>query len=453
VNGWVVLGSMGATQYDIIFVLPAVIVDASQRWYVRIKTVALDGTLVPDGVEVFAGVWYLTGAGQGYVFGGPYDLSFIVKGTPGATSYNYRVLATTDTGFSILSNVLNVPNGPAVLSTTDYIQLFYGAGPGYIDFDIFREKGGVYTFVHSIRNSNDLMYNDVGAAGQSAAGWPSAPGNIPFAYAETSRAVIGTFGGVWVYSDFTLNVPPSYDKSTALQQYLRVGLTQPTATDRQVGFDRFWFSTSFNVWAPDVIRLSDGSTPTPSTAPTAGNQGGGGGISAPPPIPGSGGPNCVALDTPVKLERKGWRQFRNVRIGELRGDLLKGDLRAPYIALDKKLGTVGGFHRITTRNGITLRCSADHPLILDLKSKKRIRAASVVPGMRLAAWAKGRKVMTTVTHNEYVPLPLEVGTFMLRHQTGMCRDGHGLYIAGESAKKDRGLYMSNTKNPHERLDL
>jgi hypothetical protein len=43
-----------------------------------------------------------------------------------------------------------------------------------------------------------------------------------------------------------------------------------------------------------------------------------------------------------------------------------------------------------------------------------------------------------------VPSPVEVGTFTLRHPSA--RDGDGLYIAGHSKQRDRGLFCHNNKS-------
>jgi hypothetical protein len=453
VNGWAEIGSDGA-QYDLVAHLPAKIVSPGQRWYVRFQLGALNSTLLPAAVQAFAGFWHKTSGSEGWVQGGNFTLSHEIHGTPGSQSIDYRVLAKTDSGVSVLSDILNVPNAPDVLSTSDYVKLFYDAGPGFITFEIHRKIGAAFSHVYTVRNSSDLQYNDVGIVHVGGVqGWPAVTDSAPRAYAETKNLRVGSFGQVWQSNDLQIVVPSTYDFSETEPDglFLRVGLTAPTAVNRHVGLDRVWLSTTYNEWAPDVLRLPDGSSPVPSISPTSGFQGGGGGVFE-PPQGGSGGATCVRLSTPVLTVQRGrnvFRAFKSCRVGER----LRGESRLPYVATAKRQGTVSEFYVIKTANGVTVECSLDHPFVTDLVTRKTVEARHLEAGTRLAAWARGRKTYTKVSSVKLVPKPTEVGTFTLAHSGGEFAEGAGLYVAGRSKGKDRGLYCHNIKRDTEAVLL
>lgn len=444
VNGWVEIGATG-TQYDIAIQLLSKLVGPGQRWFVRVRVAALDPAIVPANVQLYAGVWEKTATGQGWVTGGAFTLSHEIKGLPGSQSIDYRVLAKTDSGVSILSNVLTVANAPDDLSETDYVKLFYNAGPGFIEFHVFKKVGGLYQKVHVVRNSTDLQFNDIGSPGSPEPGWPADPGNAPRAYAETRNLKIAAAGAVWGANDLTISIPSTYNFSLTNNdgQFLRIGLTAPTGIDRHIGIDRIWFSTTYNEWAPDLIKLSDGTAPIPSISPTQGSQGGGTGVTE-PPDPGTGHPTCIVTTLPVLVRderRLRFQRFSTVQVG----DEIKGEHKLPYVALRKPGGAVSEYYVIETANGIVYECTADHRLVVDLERRTFIEARQVKVGMKLASWVKSNHKMTRVTGVRLIPRPAEVGTFTLRHSGGLSPDGEGMYIAGRSEKMDRGLFSSNVK--------
>lgn len=446
VDGWGIIGAEGATQYDIVVQMPAKVVGGSQRWYVRIKLASLNSAFVPSNVEASAGFWHKHGGSEGYIEGSAFDLDYEVVGVPGSTSIDYRVLAKTDSGVSILSNVLTVPNAPDTLSASNFVRIFHAAGPGFITFEIYRKLGGVFYHLFTIRNSTDLYYNDDGQVriGQ-VAGWPVEPQNKPQAYAETRTVRVGAFNGAWRTNDLTIEVPAGYDYSQTDSDglFFRFGLTNPTGVDRHVGFDQIWLSTTNNAWSPDPpIKFSDGSTAIPSISPTSGSQGGEVGVTEPFPG-GSGGGTCIVTTLPVLMKGGRFKQYRNVELG----NKVRGEHREPYTVLAKPQGTAAEHYLFKTANGITYDCNGEHDLLRDWSERVFIKAKQLKVGTRLPAWVKGRKTYTIVKSIQFIPEPVEVGTFVLRHSVE--RDGHGIYIAGRSKLMDRGLPSSNVKRGGE----
>lgn len=446
VNGWIVIGALGATQYDIAVQLLSKLVGPGQRWYVRFRLVALNAALVPDGVQVFAGIWQKTASGEGWVQAAQsFQLHYQVIGKPGTHVLQYRVLAKTDSGLSILSDVLNVPDGPALVSPANYIKVFYDAGPGFIEFQILRKDGGAYAKIGVVRNSTDLQFNDIGTAGTPESGWPADPGNAPRAYAQSSNVLIAPFGSTWGANDLTIDVPSTYDFSQTLPdgQFLRFGLTAPPAVAGHIGMDRIWFSTTFNTWAPDVIRLPDGTSPIPSISPTSGNQGGGGPVIV-PPRGGGGGPTCILTTLPVLVQSGRVTKFKPFSMTGV-GDRLGGETKLPYQVLRKRLGMSSEYLVLRTKNGIRYECNGEHRLVLDVERRIFKKASSIEIGDQIPAWVRGRIRLTTVISKHLVPESCEVGTYVLRDMSGVHADGEGLYVAGYSREHDRGLLCSNVK--------
>lgn len=292
VIGYVEMGSSpGKDQYDLIVPLRRKLVAPGERWFCLFRILSLDPTPVPVDVQAHIGLWVRNGASEDYATGSDFVLTYQVVGTPGSTSINYRVLARTDSGVEILSTILNVPNAPDVLSASDYIKIYHNAGPGFFDFQVYREVGGVFAVIAVVRNSQDLQTSDVGQSRQPATGWPVVSGASPLAFAQTRTLRIGSYNGSFQNNQLLVQIPSSYDQSATDNdgQFLRFGLSAPTAVDRHLAVDKFWWSMTLNEWSPDTIPVfSDGTTALPSISPTSGNPGTGTGVSN-PPDPGSGG--------------------------------------------------------------------------------------------------------------------------------------------------------------------
>lgn len=449
VDGWAAIGGVaGSDQYDVGNQLLSRLVQSGDTWFVLFRCGALTNDIVPADVQAYFGLWEKRAASEGWAAGGPFTLQYENK-YPGAALTEYRVLAKTDSGVSILSNVLSIANGPNVLAPATPIKLFYiaAANSGFIEFDIIRKRAGVYSFLYSIRNTVDFQFNDVGDAGQAASGWPVEPDNAPRAFAQTRTLKIGAFGGAWQLNELKIKVPSTYDFSQSVTQYLRWGLTAPTAVNRQIGIDRLWFAPTFNEWGPDALAaFADKSYPVPSTSQVSGVQGSGGGVFE-APDPGSGGGTCILTRVPVLVRRKGRTCFRQYRTTLAVGEQIPGHRRVPYLTLRKRTGTVAEYYVIKSANGITYPCNARHELLLELDPNVYIQAQQVEAGKtKLMSWVNGRRRKTLVTSKVLVLKPAEVGTYVLGDPTGEVSQGRGVYVAGYSKKKDRGFFGSNVKN-------
>jgi hypothetical protein len=457
VAGWIELGGeTGADQYDIAIRLLGKIVKQSEIWFFLFRCVSLTADVVPADVQVDVGLWQI-GATEGYATGDNFAIQAIIHGEPGSVNADYRVLAKTDSGVSILSEILNVPNVPDVLSDQpdgNRVTIFFNSvsNAGFIEFQIYKEVGGVFAFLFAIRNSVDLQYHDVGNAGQPATGWPAA-GAAPLAYAKTRTLQVGPFGGAWSLNRMSFLVPPAYNYADTDSdgQVLRFGLTAETAVNRQIGIDYLFFSTTLSKWAPDVMSpFADGTYPVPSISPTSGVQGTTGGLGD-PGDPGSGGDTCILTRMPVLVKRydshrpgrRAARAFIPFR-KTYESDQPVADRL--YDIMRKRFGSAAGYYAIRTKNGILYECNARHELAIDVERRDFIQAQQVKVGMKLPSWVNGKVRMTTVTEIEFLPVPADVGTYVLRDPSGEIPAGRGMYVAGFSKKMDRGLFSSNIKN-------
>lgn len=465
VSGWIEFGSSDpARQHDVIFQLLNKPVGPGQLWFFLCRLVSLTADTVPDDVQLAVGVWQ-RGSSEGYATGSPFDLQYTIEGRPGSISVNYRVLAKTDSGVSILSNILNVPNAPDAYSALDYVKLFYFAGPGFIEFEIYREIGGVFHHLYNVRNTTDFQYNDTGEVHIGGVqGWPASPsgGDSPQAYAATRNVRLGEFNGAWALNQLSVRVPSTYDSSATDPdgQFLRIQLTAPTAVDRQIGIDRIWFSTTFNEWAPDPpIKFADETFAIPSVSPASGNQGSGDGVFDPPMGGSGGGVPCILSDMPVLTNGGWWRRFWFKPAAALMGiwldyfDELVGEFDEPYFIESYRKVARSEYYQLGSANGVFYECTPDHRLCLNVDERRYIRARDVVVGeTQIHSWERrwwfwSRKVFTTVTSKVFVPAQCEVVDISLRHSAGRSKVGEGHYVAGWSPRMDRGLFSSNVKPP------
>lgn len=72
----------------------------------------------------------------------PTGLGLVVSGTPGATTYGYRVAAVDATGMSLACDEVTVTNGPAVLNGTDFITASWTAVTDATSYRVYRTTGG-----------------------------------------------------------------------------------------------------------------------------------------------------------------------------------------------------------------------------------------------------------------------------------------------------------------------
>ena len=151
---------------------------------------------------------------------------------------DYRIVANTDRGFTVLSDVVSVPDAPSDADFNAGARVFLSwknvLTYGVQTYDIYRFRDGAYELLQTVTTglTQTLDNNSVSA---SAVGWPSGTFNKLVAYTATIPNVIDQlpYSGdpinpFWATIPFTLKVPQNYDMSTtdlSLGQWLRWGFS------------------------------------------------------------------------------------------------------------------------------------------------------------------------------------------------------------------------------------
>lgn len=157
------------------------------------------------------------------------------------TSRDYRILVTTDRGFTILSNTLTIANAPSNTNFSNgwrvYLSWKTALKYGVQTYDIYRKTGATYVLLQQITTGLTSTL-DNNSTEDTAVGWPSATFNALVAYTATIPDVIDSlpYSGdplnpLWATIPFTLKVPASYDMSLTdltKSQWLRWGFSSIT---------------------------------------------------------------------------------------------------------------------------------------------------------------------------------------------------------------------------------
>lgn len=356
VDGWAEFGAIG-TAYDIAAPLPTNFVREGVSFLIQFVHKLRTATAWPAGIEV-AAMFYDNTAGQEKIIeGGPFTISASVP-NPGATALEYKVIGRTDYGEEIESNVLAVPNAPATLSITHYVELSWVGAAGYINFDVYKKDAGIYYLVGEVDNGG-TSFRDIGNTLSTVAGYPSISTTQARAYVETQGLAPTS---EWARTTVVIRAPSTYNTSlTTGKQWLRLRITGATTDARQLLIDRIGVSTGDGGWARSANDLRAASAP--STTAATSDQGG----------VGIEHPLCPAVD----VEIDGMLGEDEVKIRA--GDLQKGDkvIRRGKVARVTRARTVWCENRVNviTTNGKSLPCSPFHP-VLQGEDDTKGRAAS-----------------------------------------------------------------------------
>jgi len=115
--------------------------------------------------------------GRAYIKAYPYDIAapsaptVTPTGTPGATTWTYKIVAKVDTDvLSAAGSAGTTASGNATLNGANYNALSWTAVTGATAYDIYRTAaGGTPSTTGKIASTASTTYNDQGAAGDSAA--------------------------------------------------------------------------------------------------------------------------------------------------------------------------------------------------------------------------------------------------------------------------------------------
>lgn len=232
-----------ASDFDISCFLPGSNIEAGLPFYAVFSIVRNDQYVyATSDKRIFAGLYaYSTGDAEWDWLGAPFEIQAEVLGTVATpTSRDYRVLAETSRGFTILSDVLTVANAPSDADFAAGARVFLSwpaaLNFGVTGYSVYRNTAGTYVLLFTT-SSTQRVYQDNNGFQSSEAGWPSATFDKLVAYTATADNAITqlpyvgdpTFTG-WNALSFAIRVPQNYDKSDTdldLGQWLRFGLTDP----------------------------------------------------------------------------------------------------------------------------------------------------------------------------------------------------------------------------------
>ncbi len=269
VNGWIEFGST-ATAYDIACPLPINFVRGGVSYIIQFIHKLSSGTW-PADVEVAAMFYDNTAGQEKIIVGGPFTITYSVS-TVGATALEYKIIGQTDYGEEIESNVLSVPDAPAILTVSNYVQLGWTGAAGYINFNVYKKVGSTY-YLQGVVSNGGTSYRDQGDAPlATVVGYPTVTTTAARAYTETN-AFVPTSAWTRISPDLIIRVPATYDTSlTTGRQWLRLRITGPTSVARQLLIDRIGVSTGFGGWARSNNDLMAANR-NPSTSASLSEQG------------------------------------------------------------------------------------------------------------------------------------------------------------------------------------
>lgn len=194
---------------------------------------------ITDACLMFAGIWDNTSGQRKFLTGGV-GFAASLDGTAGTVVRKYRILITSDKGFSILSDEITISNAPsdAQFSSSRNVLLSWGTQAGQLQVDVYcyLPNGGdgvsapVYRLLTQI--SSATSYIDEGAfLPKTVSGYPTSTQTIRNAVYFTSTGDIAgmAVNGValnWDTINFPIGVPNNYNMAnTTDRQWLRLGLT------------------------------------------------------------------------------------------------------------------------------------------------------------------------------------------------------------------------------------
>lgn len=443
VNGQLIFGAANEPLWDVAVRLYNNQTKPGERWYASFVVGATSADLVPADLEMYCGIWIKTADYEGWAQGGNFTVKYSVVGVRGTAIYNYLVVARTDSGDILYSQILNVTDAPNTINDENFIRLSYGTarGAGFIRFEIFRETAadGTFAKIADLINTNQFTFDDIGdeSTAVPAQSFPTTATGNTRAYASSRSLDVGAQDGNLITNSFTIQMPPDYNLSETLpySQYFRFGFLRPCRVNRQIRLDKIYLGPTYNRWSDSPFDPNSALASTSQTSGVPITPGGGG-----PPDPGGGGSGlCIWEIVPVlRLDfekNKEFAPYKDIRIGEP----LEIGRDKPNVVLQKKPGTAKMLYKIDFTNGSTVYCNPAHGFCLD-KLKKRARSAELLKE-RQAVWGynNGKEGITRVKRKTKILLKKEVnvGTFSTT--------GDNSYICGFSLDGNSGVFCPNRK--------
>jgi hypothetical protein len=235
-EGW---GELTGTK-SIDHLLPGNLIDATTP-LARVSLIATRRSSyieIPEDCLMGCGIWDNT-TGQRRFLEGDIGFTAAVTQPPPATTVErrYRVLFTSDQGYSLLSPEITIANAPrdSSFSVTDYVSMSWRIQAGQLQVDIYEylpngpegASGPEYRLLSQV--SSATSYVHLGAYLDVVAGYPTATGTVRSATFFTPEGDLPNLNHVsagWDTINFPMGVPNNYNKgNTTDRQWLRIWLS------------------------------------------------------------------------------------------------------------------------------------------------------------------------------------------------------------------------------------
>lgn len=237
--------------------------------YLQFSYTLRTATALPAGLKFYAGLWDNTPGQEKWISGATLALTIAVQGTPGATTRQYRVIVTTDTGETYQIDAAAIANAPNTPSVANYVRVSWPAIPGRVSARVEKLQGGVYSLLTTIV-SGSTDYNDYGDAGTVIGAFST--GTLTALRARVEDPNFAPEYGVIKRKGYAIEIPSDYDFAlTTAEQVLRVGLSAALTDDHQLLLTRFQMGFSFGDFqlsAFDLAIVNAGSSTAPPVPPT-----------------------------------------------------------------------------------------------------------------------------------------------------------------------------------------
>lgn len=212
-------------------------------------------------------------------------------GTPGSTTWGYKVTAVTDSGETLASTEQTTTSGPSTLGVSDYIEVSWSKVDGAVGYNVYRttaggspsstgfivqvgretllieDKGRSASGAEPTFDSSGIVQDEPGLIGLGSAltADPSAPNQGDFWYNSGDKGIhwydgsaVRSVDGIWG-TEFDQAADEDLDSttSTTYQQKLRLSVTGLPAGTYRIGWTFGWAGSAANRTFKYRVQVDD----------------------------------------------------------------------------------------------------------------------------------------------------------------------------------------------------
>jgi len=276
VNGWLQLSSKALAD-DLSYQFPKRLLLPGVTYHLIFSAKLADAASTTD-LSLEAGAWDKTTGKDNWIAGelvGSESSNapvLTIVGTPGATTYKYKIVATLDSGETLVSSEATTTTGNGTLDATNYVQIDWVAVGGALEYRVYRTAGATTGLIAQIQSGTN-SFKDQGAT-------LSVNATPPTATAPQAKTTLEKFGAQlsateWRPFALQFRVPSGYAMGAtgSDKQFFRLGLRSDAASVPTVLIDRLGLSIQPGGWAAAIEdRLATGDVSI--NPPGDGGQGG-----------------------------------------------------------------------------------------------------------------------------------------------------------------------------------